>query len=234
VELTSAGPAQMEKRMSSDDLPPGPSDEDLGVLPAPPPYRLDHWLSLLSLEAGSAKVRPELTTDYIRLGNDPSLPLIRHYGSQVLGVIDWTPQAAGCLVDWLCATDRNLTEWRATKITLSDLAERLQAEAERRAAVHAVPELPPVSETTVPGVDEIESKPALDEEDVRILKVLAATPNRLMTREQIAGRSVVSAATVSKRLKSFLKDGYVERPRGPKGGIRLTARGVELLNSSSQ
>jgi len=135
VELTSADLAQMENPMSSDDLPPGSSDEELGVLPSPPPYRLDHWLWLLSVQAGNAEVRPEQTTDFIRLLNDPNIPLIRYYALQiqVRGIVEWTlqsaPQNVGRLVDWLCAKDRKLTEWRAHKIALSELAERLKAEA---------------------------------------------------------------------------------------------------------
>jgi hypothetical protein len=62
--------------------------------------------------------------------NDPDLPRIRHYGSQILGVTDWTPQAANRLVDWLCAIDHELSDWTARKISLPDLSQRLQAAAE--------------------------------------------------------------------------------------------------------
>jgi hypothetical protein len=124
------------------ELPGGPSDEDLGVLPPPPPYRFDHFLWLQSVIRGDTPPDPQLLDHYIRLLNDRNVPLIRHYGSQLLGVTKWTPAAEGRLVDWLCATDRTLSDWEAQKLTLAEWVERLQAavaELERkRSTPHAL------------------------------------------------------------------------------------------------
>jgi hypothetical protein len=120
----------MEKRMSADDLPSGPSDEDLGVRPAPPPYRLQHLRWLVGMETSDRGVPPELRESCRKLSDDPALPVIRHYGSQVLRVTDWnTGQALERLADWLRATDSTLTAWTVQYVTLDEVARRLKAEA---------------------------------------------------------------------------------------------------------
>jgi DNA-binding transcriptional ArsR family regulator len=71
--------------------------------------------------------------------------------------------------------------------------------------------------------------PALDDEDVRILRALAEQRPTLQTPDQIETGSRVSHRTISARLQSLRKDGLVQQPKGPKSGTAITKDGLNLL-----
>ena len=71
--------------------------------------------------------------------------------------------------------------------------------------------------------------PAVDGEDVLILRVLAAKHPVLCTLSEIESGTLVSRKTVGNRLTELIKNGLVERPRGKKQGIQATIKGMLLL-----
>jgi hypothetical protein len=77
------------------------------------------------------------------------------------------------------------------------------------------------------------AEPALDDEDLSILRALDKRPNLLLTRDQIAGWTspAVGTKTIGKRIKGLLSHGLVKRPKGPKGGTAITENGRKLVES---
>jgi predicted transcriptional regulator len=91
------------------------------------------------------------------------------------------------------------------------------------------PATPPTGPETSEDIEPGEGNPAVDEEDERILRALAAKRPRLQTQDQIEIESNVSRRTISERMKSLLKEGLADRPKGPKSGTTITERGLNLL-----
>jgi hypothetical protein len=71
--------------------------------------------------------------------------------------------------------------------------------------------------------------PALDKDDLKILKHLAGT-SRLCTTKDIAAAVWLSDKTIGKRLAALREVGLVHRPRGSRGGNRITSTGLELAS----
>jgi predicted transcriptional regulator len=71
--------------------------------------------------------------------------------------------------------------------------------------------------------------PAVDHEDVVILRALAKQPLQLLTQDQIEAASNVSRKTISTRIKSMLATGLVIQPKGPKSGTTITPDGKKVL-----
>src|SRR5262249_44631723 len=71
--------------------------------------------------------------------------------------------------------------------------------------------------------------PAVDEEDILILTALAKGRPRLLMLYDIEAEARLSRKTVSKRLKTMADAALIDWPRGPRGGVTITAAGLELL-----
>src|SRR5262245_47624157 len=70
-------------------------------------------------------------------------------------------------------------------------------------------------------------QPALDTEDVDILRALHKHPNLLKTRRQIESLARVSEKTIGLRMPELMRWGLVHQPRGKKSGYAITRAGIE-------
>jgi hypothetical protein len=71
--------------------------------------------------------------------------------------------------------------------------------------------------------------PAVDDEDVRILRALFKYAPRLLTQDQIEAESRVSRKTVSPRIRGLVQAGWAAQPKGKKSGTTITQVGRNLL-----
>jgi hypothetical protein len=84
-------------------------------------------------------------------------------------------------------------------------------------------------------VDELEqhrdriAPPALDKEDVEILRALAKQPRLLLTLVEIESYCQVSLKTISERVRALIAQGLVNRPKGPKRGTQITPVGLKVI-----
>jgi hypothetical protein len=74
------------------------------------------------------------------------------------------------------------------------------------------------------------SIPAVDEEDVRILRALEKRAPVLLTQDEIEAESRVSRRTISNRIPRLLSEGLVVQPKGTKSGTTISHSGRQLLN----
>jgi len=70
------------------------------------------------------------------------------------------------------------------------------------------------------------TRPAVDGIDIEILKEMAGCPERCF---KIPDLRSASRATTMKRLRGLLAAGFVEEPKGDRGGRRITAAGLKLV-----
>ena len=74
--------------------------------------------------------------------------------------------------------------------------------------------------------------PAVDDEDLAILRAMAKRYPLLLTHAHIEGASAsprVSRQTVAQRMPRLIQEGLAGRPKGPKQGATITAAGREVL-----
>ena len=72
---------------------------------------------------------------------------------------------------------------------------------------------------------------SLDNDDLNILTFLSKSPTGLFPLVEIAGHVQRSEKTVGKRIKNLLNAGLVGRPKGNRGGTKITQAGLDHLAS---
>src|SRR5262249_1337724 len=74
------------------------------------------------------------------------------------------------------------------------------------------------------------TSPALDDEDVEILRILKKRAPMLLTVGQISVPTGICETTVAQRVKQLIAVGLATRPKGPKRGATITPEGQALLS----
>ncbi len=73
-----------------------------------------------------------------------------------------------------------------------------------------------------------DQKPALDDEDEKILRDLAKFPLRLFVLVDFS----VSNKTAGRRVNAMIKRGWATRPNGKNGGVQITPAGFEVAKQA--
>jgi hypothetical protein len=85
------------------------------------------------------------------------------------------------------------------------------------------------SDAQTPG---LESAIALDAEDEKLLAAMAGQPNRLWTIIDLSDQAHVSNKTAGERVNRMIGLGLAHRPRGPRGGVQVLAKGQTLASEA--
>jgi hypothetical protein len=157
------------------------------------------------------------------LDNHPALPIIRFHCRRLFGQRNFGGPVLTDLYDWL-AVEKRMDKAAADALPLSDLAALLQQ----------VTQEPPEDQgATVPAT--CGAEPRLTLKEVRILRLMASddykvtSPGDAMTRQAIVealGEPWVLAIWKDE-FGGLKKHGLTASKSGPRGGIWLTAEGIE-------
>jgi hypothetical protein len=86
-----------------------------------------------------------------------------------------------------------------------------------------------VDKAEVLPVESVSEDPAVDLEDLRILRAMLKRKPHLLTQDEICAESNVSRHTISARIKHLLRDGLAHQPKGPKSWTMITKAGQHIL-----